>query len=241
MADPAAVTTRKQSDTWRQLVMAHPDLTPGQKLLGLALAAHFNFKTSQLNPSAERLGMVTGQCRGSVDKQIVALRKAGLIIWVKKGFRASNGYTLLIPADGRELERNTELWAGIDNLEPSAGVGPDQPSTLGVTTLNPQSAQPCKPGGTNPCNNPRKNLRATPARCPTGAPGAHGLGKLGDDLLAKHGPDKFRAWFSDAQLRDGRLIAGSPMKANWIRDHYANDLKGLDVIDPDRAATLVAA
>lgn len=86
----------------------------------------------------------------------------------------------------------------------------------------------------------RDSSTAPPARDPTGAHGSLShLGKLGDALTARHGL-KALPWFEDAKLVNGTLVPATPAKYNWISNHFAKDLDGIEIAKPE-AATLVAA
>jgi hypothetical protein len=222
------------------LLLAHPDHTAGEKLIGIALSEHLNFTTLQLNPSVDRLAALTAQCSRSVEKQLKKLRASGLLAWDKKGFRTSNRYYLTIPNSERELiGRVDELWAGIANTELSAGIDNTPTPNSGPRNPEPSPRLPRTLGG--------RNLERTlkePARRPPHAPGgaaaaadnathaaalASRLGVAAEWVRTRHGDAQLIAWFDDADIDGKTIIAGSPAKANWIREKF---VRGIQVDHP---------
>lgn len=229
------VTTRKLADRWGQLLMLDPTLTAGAKLTGQALKAHLNYKTLEINPSVDRLAVVTVQTSRAVEKHLKALHAAGLLMWGKKGFRTSNRYSLLIPNARRELmDRNTELWAGIANPEPEAGTEVPQPRTVGGLTPNRRVRNPePSAGGTpeNPLNNPWKTDRRAASLAPKAAPPrAPDDGELAP-VCEEVGEERFCVWLGTAVVEPkvcgtARIIT-VPKQLNAT--YITSNAKGVDI------------
>lgn len=90
----------------------------------------------------------------------------------------------------------------------------------------------------NTNRNTRKRVKGNP---PKGDISLDGKGSFGDfpenswqaTIIKAHGETAYRTWLADAQADEDTLIASNRAKADWIRSHYAIDLKrcGITVIE----------
>ncbi|MGD9925657.1 MAG: hypothetical protein AB7O60_03260 [Variibacter sp.] len=81
MGEDRHVRTLKDRDEWIRALLEAPDVTPGDKLIGVRLAMHMNMKSLQLNPSASRLAAGTGQTLKKAEAALSQLARAG---WIER-------------------------------------------------------------------------------------------------------------------------------------------------------------
>src|SRR3569832_950386 len=171
------VKTYSDREAWVATVLSAECLPLGCKVTAVALAAHLNFETGQLNPAASRLAERTAQTRRAVHKHLALLQRHGWLDWQSTKGRLSNRYDLLLRASnavpvftvkGSNPEppctvASAELCTVVHGCdEPTLNDGSGYPKANGAppfsTTVNGGALQPCPGVHTNLEENPESNL-----------------------------------------------------------------------------------
>jgi hypothetical protein len=137
-------------------VSLHPDLSAGDKLVAAAIIDHFNHKTSQCDPSLDRLAGLLEISRRTVIRSTQRLEKSGL-------FRKCR--------HGGHLNRNSyePVWPRFRELEAKWNVRFNANSVRSkLTKVSPSQCQPCHPDGDGSVT---QTLRTNPSNetCPSGS------------------------------------------------------------------------
>src|SRR5258708_32982608 len=119
-------------------ISLHPDLSAGDKLVAAAIIDHFNHKTSQCDPSIERLGWLLGISERTVIRSTQRLERLRLIRKRRHGGHFNCNSYEPVWSSFRELEAK---WNARFNAN-SRRSGPARVSSSDCQSRHPLGAIP---------------------------------------------------------------------------------------------------
>src|SRR5262245_55455806 len=88
----------RDRDGWIAAVVASPDLTTAQKVIGVRLALHLRISTGRCNPTYPTLAQGSGCTRATAAAAIAVLERLGFLRHTGSKGGPSNQYALIRPA-----------------------------------------------------------------------------------------------------------------------------------------------